>query len=75
MTLYGITWFHRHFLAIDPATAGVTTLSVGPHRDVTALAIQEVPEAEVLVPMGVVLLGGVTAGVWRGKQATGKSDS
>ncbi len=43
-TLHGVTWFHRHFLTINPITAATSTISVGPHRDSTAFALNPVPE-------------------------------
>ena len=57
--LYGITWFHRHVLSINPTTAATVTLSVGPHQDASGLAIQEVPEVETMLPMAVTALVGV----------------
>jgi hypothetical protein len=45
-TLLAMTWYHRDFYAVNPATAATTLLSAGPHRDVTGLAaITSVPEA------------------------------
>lgn len=43
-TLHAMTWFHRHFYTVDTSTAALGLLSVGPHRDATALAIQDIPE-------------------------------
>jgi hypothetical protein len=43
--LYAVTWFHRWFYSVDPSTAATTFVSSGPHRDVTAMALSNVPEA------------------------------
>lgn len=56
-TLYGVTWFHRHFLTINPLSAATTTVSVGPHRDSTAFALNPVPEPATMVALAVGLLG------------------
>ncbi len=52
-TLYAVTWFHRWFYSVSPATAATTFLSSGPHRDSTAMALQPVP-----VPAAAWLFGG-----------------
>jgi hypothetical protein len=51
-TLYAVTWFHRWFYSVSPATAATTFISSGPHRDSTALALQPVP-----VPAAAWLFG------------------
>lgn len=43
--LYAVTWVHRHFLEVDPSTAATTFLSSTTHRDITAMALSDVPEA------------------------------
>lgn len=43
-TLYAMTWFHRWFYAVDPATAATTFVSAGPHRDATGMALLAIPE-------------------------------
>jgi len=63
--LLAMTWFHRHFYAVNPATAATAPLSVGPHRDATALAINEVPEPAALVPAAVALSAGMWLARWR----------
>ncbi len=47
-TLYAMTWFHRWFYTVDPTTAATTFVSTGPHRDVTAMALNPVPEPATL---------------------------
>jgi hypothetical protein len=65
-TLYAMTWFHRHFYSVNPATAATAQLSVGPHRDATAMAFAEVPEATVSVPVLAALFAWLG---WRRVQA------
>ncbi len=65
-TLYAMTWFHRHFYSVNQATAATTQLSVGPHRDATAMAVAEVPEATVSMP---ALAGMLAWFGWRRFQA------
>jgi hypothetical protein len=48
-TLYAMTWFHRWFYTVDPATAATAFVSAGPHRDVTGMALQAIPEPGTLV--------------------------
>jgi hypothetical protein len=43
-TLYAMTWFHRWFYTVDPATAATTFVSAGPHRDATGMALLAIPE-------------------------------
>ena len=52
-TLYAVTWFHRWFYSVTPATAATSFISSGPHRDSTALALLPVP-----VPAAAWLFGG-----------------
>jgi hypothetical protein len=60
-TLYAMTWFHRWFYSVDPATGATTLVSTGPHRDSTALALLPVPE-----PGSGALLGlGLGLVAWR----------
>jgi len=70
--LYGITWFHRHFLAINPVSAATVTLSVGPHQDATGLAIQEVPEGKTVGPLAVTALLGF--GLLNSRQTKGHAN-
>ena len=65
-TLYAMTWFHRHFYSVNPATAATVQLSAGPHRDATAMAFAEVPEATVSVPALAALFAWLG---WRRVQA------
>jgi hypothetical protein len=70
--LLAMTWYHRDFYAVNPANAGMTLISNGPHRDVTGLAVDtslfpaqaggEVPEVGTW--LGGVLLA--AAGLGRG---------
>ncbi|MEQ1801013.1 MAG: VPLPA-CTERM sorting domain-containing protein [Gammaproteobacteria bacterium] len=52
-TLYAVTWYHRWFYSVAPATAATSFISSGPHRDSTAMALQPVP-----VPAAAWLFGG-----------------
>jgi hypothetical protein len=65
-TLYAMTWFHRHFYSVNPTTAATAQLSVGPHRDATAMAFAEVPEATASVPALAALFAWLG---WRRVQA------
>lgn len=58
-TLYAMTWFHRWFYSVAPATAATSFVSSGPHRDSTALALSPVPEAAsaLLLGLGIAALG------------------
>lgn len=47
-TLYAMTWFHRWFYTVDPATAATAFVSAGPHRDATGMALLAVPEPSSL---------------------------
>lgn len=38
-SLLAMTWHHRHFLQVNPASGATTFLSAGPHRDATGLAV------------------------------------
>ncbi len=38
-TLYGMTFYHREFYTISTLTGATTLVSVGPHRDTTAMAL------------------------------------
>lgn len=61
-TLHAMTWFHRWFYSVDTSTAATTLLSMGPHRDATALALTPVPEPTA----GWLLAAGLAAGAaWR----------
>ncbi len=49
--LLAMTWYHRDFYLVNPSDASTTLMSLGPHRDVTGLAVDtsqftqsEVPE-------------------------------
>jgi len=55
--LRGVTWFHRHLLTINPTSAATSTISVGPHRDSTAFAMNPVPEPSTIVAIALCLHG------------------
>jgi hypothetical protein len=70
-TLYAMTWFHRWFYSVAPATAVTSFVSSGPHRDSTALALLPVPE-----PASALLLGlGIAAVGARARQAQRAADA
>lgn len=54
-TLYAMTWFHRHFYSVDTATGNTSFLSAGPHRDVTGMALDPVPEPASIATIGLGL--------------------
>jgi hypothetical protein len=58
-TLHAMTWFHRWFYSVSPATAATSFISAGPHRDATALALTPVPEptSALLLCLGLAALG------------------
>ncbi len=58
-TLYGVTWFHRHFLTVNPLTAATSTVSAGPHRDSTAFALRPVPEPASIFALGIGIMGAI----------------
>ncbi len=49
-TLYAVSFFHREFYTVNPTTAATSFISVGPHRDVYAMALNPsvVPEPATL---------------------------
>ena len=55
-TLYAMTWFHRDFYSVNPATGATTLISNGPHRDVTGMALSPVPEPGSLSVLGLATL-------------------
>lgn len=55
-TLYAVTWVHRHFYTVNPITAATVNVSMGPHRDVNAMAIAPVPEPASMIALGLGLL-------------------
>lgn len=64
--LYAMTWFHRHFLKVNPLDASTTTLSIGPHQDSTAMAIKAIPEPTTL---GALALAAMLLSRRRSKRA------
>ncbi len=54
-SLYAMTWYHRDFLTVNPLTAATSLVAAGPHRDVTGMALNPVPEPASLlaIAMGV----------------------
>jgi hypothetical protein len=61
-TLVAMTWFHRWFYSVNPATAATGFISAGPHRDSTGLALSPVPEPAAAWLFGLGLAG---LAVWR----------
>lgn len=57
-TLFAMTWYHRDFLTVSTVDGSTAAYSSGPHRDVTAMALEPVPEPASLlaVAMGLVAL-------------------
>jgi len=57
--LHAMTWFHRWFYTVDPATAATTFVSAGPHRDATGMALPAVPEPGTLALtlLGIAAIG------------------
>jgi hypothetical protein len=53
--LYGVTWFHRHFMTVNPLTAATSTVSMGPHRDSSAFALDPVPEPGSAITLAIGL--------------------
>jgi hypothetical protein len=71
-SLLAMTWFHRHFLTVNPANGATTFLSSGPHRDANGLAVDPnpVPEAGTCAAaMGLV--GAATVMGWRRRRDAG----
>ncbi|MBL8060027.1 MAG: PEP-CTERM sorting domain-containing protein [Chthonomonas sp.] len=56
-TLYAMTWYHRDFYTVSQTNAAIGFVSAGPHRDVTAMAIQAVPEPVTCGALALGLLG------------------
>lgn len=54
--LYAITWFHRDFYTVDPTTGATTLVSNGPHRDVTGMALDPVPEPATASTLGAAFI-------------------
>ncbi len=56
--LHAMTWFHRWFYTVDPATAATAFVSSGPHRDATGMALPAIPEPGtfVLTLMGIAAI-------------------
>jgi hypothetical protein len=55
--LVGMTFFHRYFYDINTSNAATSLLSVGPHRDTTAFALDPVPEPASLIVFGAGAVG------------------
>lgn len=51
-TLYAMTWYNRHFYSVNPATGTTGFISAGPHRDVTGMALNPVPEPASIATIG-----------------------
>jgi hypothetical protein len=54
-TLYAMTWYHRDFYTVNAANGATSLYSNGPHRDVTGMALEAVPEPGTIA----VILGGM----------------
>jgi hypothetical protein len=65
-SLLAMTWFHRHFLTVNPANGTTAFLSVGPHRDANGLAVDPNPVPEPGTwAAGLGLVGAATVLCWR----------
>jgi hypothetical protein len=62
-TLYAMTWYHRDFYTVNPASGAATFLSAGPHRDATGFAVDPSLVPEPGTWMAGVLAGAVAAGI------------
>jgi hypothetical protein len=71
-SLLAMTWFHRHFLTVNPANGATTFLSAGPHRDANGLAVDPnpVPEAGTWAA-SLGLVGAATVMGWRRRSHAG----
>lgn len=54
--LYAMTFYHREFYTVNTTNGATSFLSVGPHRDTTAMALDPVPEPATLGALAIGLV-------------------
>jgi len=68
-SLYAMSFYHRDFYTVNPASGATTFVSTGPHRDTTAMALNPVPEPGPITFFGL----GALIWSWRKVRSSGRS--